>query len=73
MELVQQEYARPKELMVKYGISRPTLYRLTQDMKTRPKFKKAFKRLSVGVELINIKAFDLFMDVRTEELNKQIV
>ncbi|KAF1679108.1 hypothetical protein [Veillonella sp. R32] len=71
MELLQQEYARPKELMVKYSISRPTLWRLTQDMKKRPKFAKAFRRLSKGRELINIKMFDDYMIVRTNEIERE--
>lgn len=70
MEL-QQEYARPKFFMIKYDVSRPTLWRLTQDMKRRPKFAKAFRRLSKGVELINIKMFDDYMLVRTDEIERE--
>lgn len=71
MELVQKEYARPKYFMTKYDISRPTLWRLTQDMKQRPKFEKAFRKLSRGVELINIKLFDDYMLVRTDEIERE--
>ena len=71
MDLIQQEYARPKYFMTKYAISRPTLWRLTQEMKQRPKFEKAFRKLSRGVELINIKQFDDYMLTRTQEIEKE--
>ncbi|SUP44358.1 hypothetical protein [Veillonella criceti] len=70
MELIQQEYARPKFFMIKYNVSRTTLWRLLQNMKTRPKFKNSFRRTSPGVELINIADFDRFMVIRTAELER---
>lgn len=60
-----QEYARPMQLMHKYNISRPTLWRLVQEMKKLPRYKGAFKRTSPRVELINIIKFDDFMDYWT--------
>lgn len=72
MEIVK-EFARPKELMEKYGISRPTLWRLVQDMKTRPKFQNAFRKISQSRELINLRDFDNYMLLRTSEINRKVV
>lgn len=56
-----QQWMRPCHLIKKYGLSRPTIWRLLSEMKTVPKYKNSFLDLSEKLHLVRDKDFLEFL------------
>lgn len=59
------EYLQPQGIANKYGISRTTVTNLVQKFRQNPKYAKHYLNLSHNLKLINMKAFEQFL----QELN----
>lgn len=54
-------YVQQKHILKLYDFSRPTLWRLVNEMRLIPKYQKAFRDISQQKKLIHLASFENFI------------
>ena len=65
------EYIQPCHIRDKFDLSRATVHRLLTDMKSMPKYRKSFVRLSYRLSLVKLKDFRQFLTEQDHQYLKE--